>query len=186
MTDVVNWSEEYRSRAPRVMVDIETLGLDPGSAILSIGAVRFDAGEIGETFERSISLSSCQEHGLEIDAGTLEWWFEQGDDAQGQLVGGDDLGDVLGAFSDWYGDADEVWANSPSFDCSLLEIAFDRIGTETPWEFYEERDFRTLKSLPVAEVVTHDGVDHDALDDAMHQAHVASTTLERLEAADGE
>lgn len=170
----------------RVMVDIETLGLEPGAAVLSIGAVRFDAGKLGETFQRSISLTSCQSNGLAIDAETLEWWLSQGDDAREQLVGGDELADVLEAFAGWFGDADEVWANSPSFDCAMLEAAYEQVGLETPWDFWQERDFRTLKSLSIAPEVDHDGVDHDALDDAKHQAHVAAATLKRLKKADRE
>ena len=173
------------SATDRVMVDIETLGLDPGAVIVSIGAARFGAGELGETFYRSVSLESCQEHGLKIDAGTLEWWLGQDETAQLQLTGGDALDEVLRAFADWYGDADEIWANSPSFDCELLSTAFDRVGIEVPWDFWAERDFRTLKELPCAVETEHDGTEHDALDDAKHQAYVAAATLKQL-AADAE
>lgn len=168
------------TQTDRVMLDIETLGLDSGCAIVSIGAVRFGAGELGETFYRSISLSSCQEHGLEIDAGTLEWWLDQDETAQTQLAGGDALDEALRDFVDWYGDADEIWANSPSFDCSILSAAFDSVGIEAPWDYWSERDFRTLKKLPVAVEMEQAGTEHDALDDAKHQAHVAAATLKRL------
>ncbi|WP_185977168.1 3'-5' exonuclease [Haloglomus irregulare] len=165
----------------RVMVDIETLGLERGAAILSIGAVRFGPGLLGDQYEGHISLSSCQEAGLEIDAGTLEWWLDQDEAAQAQLTKGIDIRQVLRSFSEWYGDADEVWANSPSFDCELLEAAFNAVDMEAPWDFHEERDFRTVKSLPVAPEVEQDGVEHDALDDAMHQAYIAAAALRRLE-----
>jgi DNA polymerase III epsilon subunit-like protein len=161
----------------RVMIDIETLGRDPGAAVLSIGAVRFDLGGVGETFHRSISLESCQEAGLSIEAATLEWWLDQDDAAQTVLTGGEDLAEVLAAFKAWYGDADEVWANSPAFDCTILEAAGEAVGIEMPWAFYEERDFRTLKELPGAADVEQSGTDHDALADAVHQAEVASATL---------
>jgi len=36
----------------RVMIDIETLGLDPGAAILSIGAVRFSTAGSGSCWSR--------------------------------------------------------------------------------------------------------------------------------------
>lgn len=161
----------------RIMVDIETLGLEPGAAIISLGAVRFDAGKMGEVFERSISLTSCQDAGLHIGADTLEWWLDQDAAAREQLLGGDDIDDVLADFAAWY-DAEEVWANSPAFDCAILAEAFDRVGVDVPWEFYERRDYRTLSELPVVPEKDHDGV---ALDDAGHQAHVAATALKRLE-----
>jgi len=166
----------------RVMVDIETLGLERDAAIISIGAVEFDTHGLGETFEASINLTSCQDAGLNIDAGTLEWWLEQDDVAREQLTGGDDLGRVLPKFVAWYRqcDAEEVWANSPSFDCEALEYAGDAVGVQMPWQYYEERDYRTLTSLPVAPDAEQDGTEHDALDDAKHQARVAVTTLKRI------
>jgi len=164
----------------RVMIDIETLGLEPGSAIISIGAVEFGPGKIGETFYREISIESCTDHGLGIDGNTLEWWLDQDQEAQQQLPGGDDFETVLADFCDWMLRATEVWANSPKFDCSHLETAFDRFGIEPPWSFDELRDFRTLRELPVAPEIEQDSTEHDALADAKYQAHVAATALKRL------
>ena len=48
-----------------------------------------------------------------------------------------------------------------------------------PWAFYEERDFRTLKNLPDAVEVEHEGTEHDALDDAIYQARYALENLRR-------
>jgi len=170
----------------RVMVDIETLGLDVGSAILSIGAVRFAPGRVNNRAEWSISLESCQEHGLEMDAGTLEWWLDQGEEANRVLSGGKDLETVLTAFAEWFGDADEIWANSPSFDCEILEHAYSQVGVVEPWEFYQERDFRTLDSLSVPPEMEQEGVEHDALADAVYQAKIASETLARIEGENDE
>lgn len=160
-----------------VMIDIETLGTAPGCAVLSVGAVAFDRDGLGPGFYQTISLKSCEEAGLSIDADTLEWWLEQGEEAREVLTGGGDLRDTLVDLSDFVEGHDEVWANSPSFDCAILEGAFDAVGLETPWAYYMTRDFRTLKNLPVAVDVEHDGLEHDALDDARHQARVASETL---------
>jgi len=164
----------------RIMVDIETLGTDPGSAILSIGAVKFTENYRGREFYEEISLQSCQDAGLEIDADTLQWWLDQDQAVSGILTGGRDLGTVLSAFKVWYPEDAEIWANSPSFDCELLKRAFDAVGMTEPWEYYDERDFRTLRSLPCAAEVEMDGDEHDALDDARHQARIVSETLHAL------
>jgi len=101
----------------------------------------------------------------------------------GVLSGGVDLEDALAAFSEFYGDADEVWANSPSFDCAMLAAGYDAVGSEEPWEFWEERDVRTVKNLPGApDVEMEDGEnEHDALDDARQQARLVGKTLRHLE-----
>jgi len=168
----------------RVMVDIETLGIATDSAILSLGAVTFDTDRIIDEFYREIRLQSCQEYNLEIDAGTLEWWLSQDSDVSHILTGGDSLETVLQQFSMWFPEGAEVWANAPSFDCETLEktleTAYDRVGLEEPWEYYEERDVRTLTSLEIAPDMEMDGREHHALDDAKHQAREVIETLRRI------
>lgn len=173
----------------RVMVDIETLGTEPGAAIVSIGAIPFDEDGIraDDGFYEEIDLVSCESWGLSIDADTLQWWLGQSDEAREVLTGGggEDLAGVIADFATWFNDvdADEVWANSPSFDCRLLEAAFDAVGVDTPWDFWQERDFRTLKNLPAfVYVEREDGdVEHNAIDDAALQARAASKTLQSIE-----
>lgn len=162
----------------RLMVDIETLGTEPGCAILSLGAVEFDTDGLGLQFHENINLTSCEAAGLRIDADTVEWWATQ-DNVQDVLAGGGDLEDVLAEFVRVAAEVDEVWANSPSFDLAILKTAGQAVGVEMPWEFYQERDFRTLKNLPGAVELEREGVRHDALDDAVHQARRASETLAR-------
>jgi hypothetical protein len=169
----------------RVMVDIETLGLEPGAAIVSIGAVEFGPDGLGDEFVGDIDLESCQDAGLEIDASTVQWWLDQDDTAQEQLQGGETLATVLAGFNAWY-DSDEIWANSPSFDCEHLERAYEAVGLDEPWDFRDERCFRTLRALGVDARVSRDGTEHDALDDARYQAAVASDILGQLEVDDGE
>jgi DNA polymerase III epsilon subunit-like protein len=164
----------------RVMVDIETLGTEPGCAILSVGAVGFDLDGLGFQFHERVDLCSCEEAGLRLDADTVQWWAKQ-DNVRDVLAGGDDLETVLAEFVRGVEDADEVWANSPSFDLAILKAAGEAVGVEMPWAFYQERDFRTLKNLPVAVELEHDGTEHDALDDAIHQAERARQTLRRMD-----
>jgi len=163
------------------MVDIETLGVDPGAVICSLGAVRFDLTGPQEEFYREISLESCQDAGLEIEAGTLAWWLDQDADVRAVLIGGRPLVDVLREFSEWLPEDVEIWANSPSFDCEHLKAAYDAVGLTHPWEYYEERCVRTVRSLPGAVELEQRGDEHHALEDARHQAREVSQTLARLE-----
>lgn len=167
----------------RVMVDLETLGREPGAAILSIGAVTFDREGIHDTFYRNIDLESCAEARLDVDMETLAWWLDQGDDAQDVLQGGGDLEEALIDFADFYGDAEEIWANSPSFDCEILGYAYDLLNLEQPWGFRDERDYRTLRELPGAVWVDRQGTHHNALDDAKHQAKKVVLTLNNYDDA---
>jgi hypothetical protein len=171
------------------MVDIESLGTEPGAAILIVGAVTFDTDGVDEDagFYGEANLKSNEAAGLYIDADTLEWWLGQDDEAKTVLTGGGDLAGTLEMFADYveHADVDEVWANSPSFDCRLLGAALDAVDVGVPWEYYHERDYRTLKSLPAFEDPGFDDgeVAHDAFDDAVVQARAASATLSALEKA---
>lgn len=166
-----------------VMVDLETLGREAGAAILSIGAVTFDREGVHDTFYRNIDLETCEQAGLTVETSTLAWWLDQGEEAQDVLRGGGDLDDALNDFADFYDDAEEIWANSPSFDCEILGHAYDALGIEQPWGFREERDYRTLRELPGAVWVDRQGTHHNALDDAKHQAKKVVLTLNNYDDA---
>jgi hypothetical protein len=171
----------------QVMVDLETLGTDPGVAIVSIGAVRFDIADgVTSELQRSVDLASCQDVGLKIDAGTLEWWLGQSADARAQLQGGETLEDALRAFTRFIGAHDGgVWANSPAFDCVILRCAYDAVGWDCPWAYYQERDYRTLReTLDCWPDRDQSGTDHDALDDARYQAECLVAALRRLDGDD--
>lgn len=166
----------------RVMIDIETLGTDPGCVIVSTGAVRFgvESGVTDELFV-SVDIESCQDYGLEIDGGTLAWWLGQSAEAREQLRGGDGLEDALREFRTFVADADEIWANSPAFDCEILRAGFDAVGLEVPWRYYEERDYRTLReTLPHWPDREQDSVSHNAVDDARYQAECLAEALQEV------
>ena len=165
----------------RVMIDIETLGIDPGAAILSIGAVKFDRDGLGEEFECIVDLESCQEAGLAIDANTLNWWLSQDAEVQHILTGGIELRKALVRLSEFYGNAQEVWAFSPSFDCTHLEYAYDALNIKPPWTYKEKRDCRTLASLDQWPDREQAGDEHNALHDAVYQAECTIEFLNRVE-----
>lgn len=164
----------------RCMIDIESLGLEPGAAVLSIGAVRFDLDGIGDEFAVNVDLESCQDAGLEIDANTLQWWLSQDGEVQHILTGGIPLQEALEQLSRFYGDCTEVWANSPAFDCAHLEQAYDAVGIVKPWTYSEERDVRTVVNLELAPDLEQEGNEHDALHDARYQARGVIETLNKI------
>lgn len=157
-----------------LMIDIETLGTAPGSVILSIGAVAFDAetGEFGEEFYAAIDPQSAVASGLTIDVSTVLWWMEQSEEARKAAFSGERLlGWALGEFGDYVRrvEASRVWAKPPSFDLVLLESAFRACRTPIPWHYKTPRDCRTLFDLTGA-VQPDVGTAHNALDDAKSQA----------------
>lgn len=156
-----------------VMLDLETLGNNPQSAIIAIGAIKFnpETGELGDTFYRVVDAESSVSVGLKMDASTVMWWIKQGAGARGAFnVKGDSLTEALLALNDWMPEDPIVWGNGATFDNVILSSAYAASGVARPWKFWNDRCYRTLKSLfPQVELV-RSGTHHNALDDAKSQA----------------
>lgn len=163
-----------------VMLDLETLGRRPFSAILSIGAcaLRLDDSTeptVRDVFYQPIELQSCIDAGLRIEGETLEWWMGQTPDAVKVFTDSTrvKLPLALDAFTDWLQSRPlKLWGNSAKFDLGILESAYFALGKTVPWGFRDERCYRTVKELPGAKAISLErvGTYHNALDDAISQA----------------
>ena len=67
----------HKTMKQNLMIDLETLGTKPNSAILSIGAVYFDKDGLGEEFYANVDLQDSIDSGFDIDASTVYWWLSQ-------------------------------------------------------------------------------------------------------------
>lgn len=161
-----------------VMIDIETLGTQPGSVITQIAAVAHGADY---DFVQKIAVSSALRYKLSVDADTLSWWNKQSEEAwNAATLGGEPLGLVLKSFADFLAKlrkgSDEsatgrtlrVWGDGANFDITLLECAYRACSLPIPWVYKEVNCYRTLRNVldskkPAAKVA------HDALSDARAQ-----------------
>lgn len=160
------------------MVDLETVGVSPGCALLSIGVVMFDlsAKTIGPTFYQAIDAESCVVRGLRKEPDTAAWWSNQSVEARAVWEDPDKLPleEGLLKLTKWMGEqADrkilKVWGNGASFDQPVLTAAFNACALQVPWIFKNEMCYRTMSRFLPEVVVKDGGVHHNALDDAMYQ-----------------
>ncbi len=177
-----------------VMIDLETMGLGPDGAVVSIGAAKFDPYEkvpaplgapmplaptIVNTFKVNIDLQSALNAGLKVTASTLDFWAKQEPAARAALRDPEPipLRDALREFRKFYEGTDHVWCNAPTFDFAILRNAYTAFAQPAPWHWRHERDQRTIMDLH--SLTFGHGVDqsvpwptllHDAKDDAMRQA----------------
>jgi len=169
-----------------VMIDTETLGTVPGSAILSVGAVMFGPAGLGAEFYAPVLLASCTDAGLVIDPVTVAWWMKQGDEARAAAFRSDaaPLRVVLKDFSDWFLEqrARKPWCHGATFDVPVMEAAYRACGMAPPWDFWNVRDTRTLYDLAGLKVDRSEGTHHNALDDAIAQAKAAAQAMRVLRA----
>ena len=165
-----------------IMVDLETMGTGPNAAIISIGAVKFTKeGILDDKFYRVIDLGSSIHEGGEVDGDTILWWLQQSDEARAAFKeSGVYLSDALREFYQWVpSNVDGVWGNGASFDNTILSSAYRNMGIPTPWHFTQDRCFRTMKNL-VPIQIEREGVHHNALADAEHQARHLIEIWKRL------
>lgn len=160
-----------------IMIDIETFSTSHDAAIVSIGAVQFDmkTGQIGSKFYVNVDLQSCIDAGLTLSASTIMWWMQKNKEAQDSLLDSPiKLQLAMNSFADWleYYDAMQcqIWANSPSFDCVILKNAFTACKMQLPWNYWNERDCRTLVALnpDIKRAIIND-LPHDAISDCLYQ-----------------
>lgn len=160
-----------------VMRDLETMGNGPNAAIVAIGAVVFDieARELGPSYYNRVDLASSVALGGVMDASTVMWWMNQGDDARHEIAreGGMHIAAALQSFATWINECapdPAVWGNGASFDNVILRSAYDRNLTTAPWKWWKDRCYRTVKDMhrdvPMERLGTH----HNAMADAISQA----------------
>jgi hypothetical protein len=162
-----------------VMLDLETWGTAPGSALRSIGAVTFspygqeDFREA--SFYANIERSSCESVGLTFDPKTIEWWAQQSREAEDALLREPkNIGAVIAEFDIWWRErcGTYVWCNGANFDEVLWRMACRAVGLDVPWKYWNVRDTRTIWHLARLnpKTIPRAGIAHDALADARHQA----------------
>lgn len=173
-----------------IMVDIETWGTAPGSAIRSIAAMKFDP-VIGVTRMPAFTVAVLDDsHTMAINPKTVEWWNDQPADAKKQFDSPVSLQAALHDFSMWWAEQERdavphmFWAKSPSFDAVLLKAAYDHVGRNVPWHYRNERDVRTVYGLVGYDEPPFYGVKHDALSDCRHQISMVTTAYRALGVAD--
>jgi len=171
-----------------LMLDLETMGNSSNSAIVSIGAVEFDieSGHFGREFYQRVDLQSCLNMGLIVNASTIYWWMQQSDKARMELVkNSDQLAKVLQELHGFMLELGnfQIWGNGARFDIGILEDAYKACGyIETPWNFRNERDVRTLVSFApkVKEHYPFTGTEHHPIDDCKYQIGYCSAIWNKL------
>ncbi|ENC7553637.1 3'-5' exoribonuclease [Escherichia coli] len=174
-----------------LMIDLETMGKNPGAPIASIGAVFFDpqTGEQGPEFSKIIDMGTC---GGTVDISTIEWWLQRSGEARAAILADRiPLDDALLQLREFIDENSgeffvQVWGNGANFDNTILRRSYERQGIPCPWRYYNDRDVRTIVELGKAidfdarTAIPFEGERHNALDDARYQAKYVSVIWQKL------
>lgn len=179
-----------------MMLDLETMGKKPNAPIVAIGAVLFEpsTGDLGEWFYTPVDLQSSMAGKATPDADTIIWWMKQSSEARAAICV-DGTPSLLSALYDLnkFIRANvttprslRVWGNGAVFDNVILRESYQRECVPLPWEWFNDRDVRTIVELGRAvgfdpkRDMPFDGERHNALADAIHQAKYVSAIYQRL------
>lgn len=162
-----------------IALDIETLGLRPGSLILSIGMVAFtlQGGEVA-SFYAEPSKEEQKALGRIVDPDTQRWWNSQNETAQqvlhspgipivDVLTG---VGSFLSRFTSGAYQIGGVWGYGSDFDNAAVQDLSRDAGFGAPWPYGKNRCGRTVVELAGLPKPPNVGTHHNALDDARFQA----------------
>lgn len=159
-----------------IMFDIETLGIQANSIILSIAAVKFEFGsDDTDVFSINIDPKTSKQLGMISDPDTIRWWKEQSPEALAEFMKNPvPIKDALQQFVDWVGPNWKKtvwWANGANFDYPVMEWSLRAAGVELPWKYWNCRDARTVYSLCGINMKEYPrvGVYHNAVDDCLTQ-----------------
>jgi hypothetical protein len=135
-----------------IMLDIETLSIQPNAWILSIGAVEFEwDGTLGKALDILIHPDAKQV-GAAIDALTVQWWMQQGSVAREALNIKTSMSKVL-YFKEALSTLNSfiagrnVWSNGGDFDNTIVRNAMMREGIAPSWGYQQIRCYRTIAAL---------------------------------------
>lgn len=173
-----------------LMLDIETLGTEPNSVILSIGAALFDEKGVHHSKHWVLSSLAQIRAGRTVDPETLMWWDKQSPEAREVITQASQssktVSNDLGEFIVWVKDRVDpekvlVWSNGASFDVVLIESLARQLGLVVPWNFRNIRCYRTARALlPINTQAQRAGVHHNAEHDAIFQAEIVAAILREL------
>lgn len=171
-----------------LMIDLESLGNDPETVIVSFGAVAFNKDGIIAKGLWELDIQEQINAGRTVTADTMAWWMRQKEEARSVFNSKNpklSMIDFVTGFEGFIDTAlhevgekrDELkpWGNGANFDISVTEDFIRRVHPKgragVPWSFWNVWCFRTFNHLTKCkELVQRQGVHHDALDDAVFQA----------------
>ena len=158
-----------------VMLDLETLGTQPGCVILTLGAVKFnpyDTQEPGPGLYIRPDVDEQIARGREVQQDTLEWWTQQNDEVREEALGTEDripVEEMYRQLNRFLVGVDNIWAQGPVFDIAILENLYMQYGWPTPWQFWQISDSRTLFKVH-GDPRKKGALSHNALADCVSQA----------------
>lgn len=180
----------------QIIIDNETLDLEPSAILLTTAAVAVEIEDgkvtpLASWYRRLQWDTGYRQPGRSVSQATVDWWLEQSDAAFEEAFDDDGhrlpLWLAMHSLSAWLTlNPYPIWGNGSDFDNVQLQHAFKQQGLD--WPFRRNRCLRGLCGLvldlyPDTQLPAFPGdkIKHHALHDAEHEAHILAALLRALE-----
>ena len=171
------------------MIDIETLGTEPGCIVWEIGAMEFDlrTRATGRTFWETINVDDAKARGLVEELATRLWWDQRGGIQQAPPLCS--TVEALDLLTHWIESVkpENIWAWGSHFDIPLIEAAYRtaKKSRAYPWKYHQVSDARTVWKLAFGDR-RHGPRTHGALADVSAQIGDLCAAWERISTGENE
>lgn len=139
--------------ATHAMIDIETLGTEPDSVVLSVGAVKFDPWTAQEPHAKTLwrpDASTQMDSERSVLDSTLQWWATQPQHIQDEAFSDEgriSLTDFMADLNKYLVGCDKIWCQGPQFDMVILENLYSQFDHHKGWAFWQIMDCRTVFNM---------------------------------------
>lgn len=172
-----------------LMIDLETLSLQPNCVVTQIGYVLFDELTIYGSFLLRPDPEEQIKRGRHVSFSTFSWWLKQDEPARLSMAKGSEMSmlDCLNLFirdvqnACGWENVKQVWSNGLLFDVVIMQDLFYHYELEIPWHYRAPRDVKTLCYLIPDFEMTKPTTAHDANADAFAQAVSVQRALETIQ-----
>lgn len=163
-------------------IDLETLGINSKAPIVQVGMSFFTRKGIFLNTQLTVNFEDAIKYG-EADGSTIAWWLKQPKVAQDTLfqdprsaVEVCEIIQKLVAAQE----PDFFWAHA-TFDFPILKSLFKKLDIEFNLDHRKMMDLRTLElASGDYQWTEREGIHHNALDDAVHQAKNIINMLNKI------
>lgn len=162
------------------VIDLETLGLTARAAIASVGLAIIKNGVVTESMHWACDW---QKQNRMVTPSTKEWWEARPTHVYDRELGGKlplayVLGMVAGTVMRYK--VAGVWGNGAAFDNAILHDAAEQAGFPRLWSYKADMCLRTMRALAPDVELPFEGDEHNAEDDAVHQAKLLIAIYKKL------
>ena len=154
-----------------MMIDFETLDTAPTAKVIAAAVVAFNEGQIINTMLCCFDIDEQPDR--TVSDSTVWWWLKQPEVkwAVPTTTVREFCNSVESRWNGYCGEkGSTIWCNGASFDFPILDSLFAQCDKDVPWNFWQQRDCRTLRDFVPRPEWPADLQKHNPLDDCIYQA----------------